>query len=236
MDALKPAEMALHVVEATEYYKWFPDVLDSRPEHEPSVSDEDIVALREARLRVGCDLVYLPASLPEAHRLPPADEIGEFHRSLIELHTLTGTLDEQGIPKLKAPSREALNDPEKLRGLLENAERVAKLLREAVQIRRALSDKWVNWLRQQFESSTQAEPVFVTVSQKSAELEALIETNRQFFGIAIQWEDEWDADDELFVAIQNAAAGRSPFGFLPFGKKIARERLAHLWSGGKARC
>lgn len=233
LDGLKPAEMALHVVQAAEHYQWFPDALDSRVEHEPSLSDDDMVALRDARHRVGSDLIYLSTSLPEVNRLPSADEIGELHRSLIDLRNLTGTLDEQSIPMLKAPSREDLADPVKLLRVLENAERVAKLLREAAQIRRTLTDRWVDWLRQQFEAKRSAKPVFAVVSQKSSELEALLETHRQFLGVAIHWDDEWDSDEELFVAIQNAAAGRNPFGFLPFGKKVARARLERVRINGQ---
>lgn len=235
LDGLKPAEVARRVADASLHYEWFPDALDSRPEHEPMCSADDIVHLREARARVGLDLIYLPMPLPDASQLPAAPEIGELHRSLIEVQTITGTLDEQGTPKLKAPSQNDLSDPARLRVLLENAERVGRLLREAAQIRRSLADKWVDWLRQQFEaqhSKRAAKPVFGVVSQKAVEIEGLIVTRQEFLGVAIEWEDDWDADEELFAAIQNAAAGRSPFGFLPFGKKTARERFQRMRING----
>ena len=232
LGGLKPAEMARCVVEMAATYQWFPDALDSRAAHEPSFSHDDINGLREARVRTGADLIYLATPLPDAASIPTASEAGEFHRSLIEMETITETLDEQTMPKLKAPSRDVLSDPAKLRQLLENAERVAKLLRDAARIRRTLSDKWVDWLRSNFEARQQAKPVFAVVLQKRSEIQALIETRRQFIGVAIEWEDDWDADDELFSAVQNAAAGRSPFGLLPFGKKTARERFQRVRLNG----
>jgi very-short-patch-repair endonuclease len=232
LGGLKPAEMARCVVEMAATYQWFPDALDSRPAHEPSFSHDDINGLREARVRAGADLIYLATPLPDAASIPTASEASELHRSLIEMETITETLDEQTIPKLKAPSRDVLSDPAKLRQLLENAERVAKLLRDAARIRRTLSDKWVDWLRSNFEARQQAKPVFAVVLQKRSEIQALIETRRQFIGVAIEWEDDWDADDELFSAVQNAAAGRSPFGLLPFGKKTARERFQRVRLNG----
>lgn len=232
LGGLKPAEMARCVVEMAATFQWLPDALDSRPAHEPSFSHDDINDLREARFRVGADLIYLSTQLPDAASIPTASEAGELHRSLVEMETITGTLDEQDIPKLKAPSRDVLSDPAKLRQLLENAERVAKLLRDAARIRRTLSDKWVDWLRSNFEARQQAKPVFTVVLQKRSEIRALIETRRQLIGVAIEWDDEWDADDDLFAAVQNAAAGRSPFGLLPFGKKTARERFQRVRLNG----
>ncbi len=233
LGGLKPAEMARCVVELATQHQWFPDALDSRPEHEPTFSPEEIHRLREARVSAGRDLIYLATPLPDAAKIPSASEIGELHRSLIEMQTITGTLDEQAIPKLKIPFLHDFNDSAKLHSILENAERVAKLLRDAARIRRTLSDKWVDWLRSNFEAHQQAKPVFAVVLQKRTEIEALIETRRQFIGVAIEWEDDWDADAELFSAVQNAAAGRSPFGMLPFGKKAARERFNRVRLNGQ---
>lgn len=234
LDGLKPAEMAVRVIESAGLYTWFPDNVDSRPEHEPMISEDDISRLREARREVGPDIVYLSTAMPALNLFPSPPEIGDLHRSLIELREITGTIDEHNIPKLKAPSNADLSDPMRLRGLLDNAERVAKLLREAVEIRRSLSDRWVDWLRRQFEARQGASPVFTVVTNKAAELESLIVARRQFLGVAIQWEDDWDLDDELLGAIKNATVGRNPFGILPLGKKPARERFRQVTINGQA--
>ena len=156
------------------------------------------------------------------------------HQSLLELQTLTSALDDQSVPKLKAPTREDLSNPVKLRHLLENAERVSLLLRDAARIRRTLSDQWVDWLRCNFEARHSQKPLFQALLQKRIEMEGILEIRRQFLGVAIEWEDGWENDDELFTAVQNASAGRNPFGLLPFGKKVARERLQKLRINGQA--
>lgn len=232
LGGLKPAEMARCVVEMAATYQWFPDALDGRPAHEPSFSHDDINGLREARVRAGADLIYLATPLPDAASIPPASEAGELHRSLIEMESITETLDEQNIPNLKIPFHYDFSESAKLHSLLENAGRVAKLLRDAARIRRTLSDQWMDWLRSNFEARHQAKPVFTVVLQKRSEIAALVATRGQFLGVAIEWEDSWDADDELFAAVQNAAAGRSPFGLLPFGKKTARERFQRVRLNG----
>ena len=234
LDGLKPAEMARAVVDMASQYEWLPDLLDSRPEHEVLFTPEDINALREARQTAGADLIYLSAQFPGTENLPTGVEMAGMHQSLLELQTLTSALDDQSVPKLKAPTREDLSNPVKLRHLLENAERVSLLLRDAARIRRTLSDQWVDWLRCNFEARHSQKPLFQALLQKRIEMEGILEIRRQFLGVAIEWEDGWENDDELFTAVQNASAGRNPFGLLPFGKKVARERLQKLRINGQA--
>ncbi len=234
LGGMKPAEMARVVVEQAASYEWFPDALDSRPEHDAEFSTENVAALRQARLNVGENLIYLNTQLPAAGMVPSATEIGELHRQLIEFHTLSDTLDEQSTERLKAPTRDDLTDPQSLGKLLDNAERVAKLLREAANIRRSLSNKWLDWLRAGFEARNASKPAFMVVLQKKDEIEALLATRRQFIGVAIEWLDEWDTDEDLFAAVQNAAAGKSPFGMLSLGKREAKQRLQQIRLNGQA--
>jgi very-short-patch-repair endonuclease len=230
--ALQPTELALEVVETASRFEWFPDELDSRPEHEPQFTREDIASLKEARRLAGSRLCYLGETIPTETQLQTSAEMGELHRLLVEFDTLTSTLDEQLIPRLRAPTREDLEDSSRLKALLEKAEGVAATLRECAAIRRRLEDGWMQWLRSSFANRSNPKPVFAVVMQKRSEIDAVVAAARQFIGVAIEWEDEWDADEELFAAIQNAANGRSPFGFLPFGKQTARQRYSSIRLNG----
>ena len=57
---ISPEELARFVVEKAEEYGWFTDALDSKTQTQPGFTNEDILALRESRRRVGDDLWYLP--------------------------------------------------------------------------------------------------------------------------------------------------------------------------------
>lgn len=230
--ALQPTELALEVVETASRFEWFPDELDSRQEHEPQFTREDIASLKEARRLAGSRLCYLGQTIPAETQLPTSAEMGELHRLLVEFDTLTSTLDEQSIPRLRAPTREDLEDSSRLKALLEKAEGVAATLRKCAAIRRRLEDEWMQWLRSSFANRSNPKPVFAVVMQKRSEIDALVEAARQFIGVAIEWEDEWDADEELFAAIQNAASGRSPFGFFAFGQQTAKQRLSSVRLNG----
>ena len=230
--AMRPTELALQVVETTSRFEWFSDELDSRQEHEPVFTREDISSLKEARSLAGNRLCYLGVAIPTETQLPTSAEMGELHRLLVEFDALTSTLDEQSIPRLRPPTRDELEDSSRLKALLERTEGVAATLRECAAIRRRLEAEWMQWLRSSFATRTNPKPVFAVVMQKRTEIGALVEAARQFIGVAIEWEDEWDTDDDLFTAIQNAAGGRSPFGFLPFGKQTARQRLSSIRLNG----
>jgi hypothetical protein len=67
-----------------------------------------------------------------------------------------------------------------------------------------LAEGWSQWLRQQYEAGADAALVFSVVVQIADELGALLETRREYFGVAVQWENEWDSDEDLFAAVKNS--------------------------------
>jgi very-short-patch-repair endonuclease len=223
LDGLRPAALAQHVLESQQAYSWFPDRLDGRDEHEVTFPTDAVDRLREARLQVGQDLVYLRSKLPRIEDLPTVSQIGDVHRSLLELASVTGVIDEKKVPRFRAINISHLEAASKLR----------TLLIEAARVRRSLSEGWREWIRQQYEAGAGATAVFSVLTQIGDELGTLLETRCQHFGLAFHWEDEWDIDEELFAAVKNSAASRSAFGFNPFGKKIARERYQRVQLNGK---
>ena len=236
LGGLKPAEMAKAVLEQTITHEWFPDPLDSRPEHEVVFSDLDMEALVKARLQTGADIVYLRTPLPSVESLPSASQMADIHRQLLEYQTLNQTLNDKAIESLKAPSREDLENPERLHRLLENAEKTAGLLRDAAAIRRKLSDPWASWLKAGHENENlhTASPAFTFVQQGRVELDRLASARRHFIGVAIEWLDEWDDDNDLLQAVQNGAAGKSPFSILSLGRKTAKQRLQQIRLNGQS--
>ncbi|MDD5200921.1 MAG: AAA domain-containing protein [Terrimicrobiaceae bacterium] len=223
LDGLQPAALAQHVVEGENMHAWFLDRLDGRPEHEATFAADNVARLRAARELAGRDLIYLNSAFPSTDVLPSLPQVGDLHRALLDLDAVSGTIDEQKVPRFRSISAAHLAD----------AARVRDLLREAAGIRRTLSVPWLDWLRQQHEAGAASQPVFSTVVQIAEELSVLVESRRQFLGVAIEWEEEWDADDDLFTAIRNSATGKSAFGLIPFGKKEARVRFQRVRLNGQ---
>jgi RecA/RadA recombinase len=59
-----PQKMAELVVREASQHAWFDDEIGLSPEHTPPLSAEQFSALREARRRLGADLVYVLARVP----------------------------------------------------------------------------------------------------------------------------------------------------------------------------
>jgi very-short-patch-repair endonuclease len=233
LGGLKPSELARLVVEQAAVHEWFPDALDSRPEHELAISDADVEALQAARAESGPHLLYLRTSFPREDDIPSASSMAEMHRMLLEYKQLGDTLDDGGVERLKPQSRDDLSNPESLNRILDNAERVARLLREASETRRKFSDEWVDWLRQGFEAKEAAHPAFAVAQKMTSELRGLVEARRHFIGVAIHWEDDWDNDQELITALSRAADAKSAFGVLTLGQKTAKQRFQHIRLDGQ---
>jgi very-short-patch-repair endonuclease len=233
LGGLRPAQLASIVVEEAAVHEWFPDSLDSRSEHELTIDDADVDALHAARAKSAQNLIYLRTQLPVPDDLPSASTMAELHRMLLEYKQLSATLDDGAIERLKAPNREDLSKPECLNRVLDNAVRVAGLLREAAETRRQFSDSWIEWLRQGFEAKHAAHPAFLVSQQMTAEFKALVETRRQFIGVAITWQDDWDDDQELLAALNRSSQAKSAFGMFTLGQRTAKHRLEQIRINGQ---
>ena len=76
---MRAQKMSELVVEGRERFGWFDDELALSPEHAPPFGDEDGMRLREARRRLGPDLVYCQARIPDWRDLPVALEVEKLH-------------------------------------------------------------------------------------------------------------------------------------------------------------
>jgi hypothetical protein len=234
LGSLKPAELAREVSEQTKAHEWFPDALDSRPEHELQVLNEDMDDLKRARREVGEYLPYLNEIVPAQTALPDRQAMGDLHALLLEYEQLMVTLEDESVERLKAPSQDDLADSNRLEVILNNAESLAKLLREASEIRRRFGEAWPDWLRQNFAEGDSADPAFAIMRENVEHLRKLDETRRDFIGKAIVWEDEWDDDEELITALHRSANGKSSFGILKFRQKNSKQRYQKITINGQA--
>ena len=222
LGGLKPAELAQHVVAAQEEFAWFPDELTDCLEHQPNFDSSAIDSVREARHRVGEDLIYLNEQLPAIASLPTIEQIGDLHGALLDLQSVQDEIDERKVPRIRLTSPQDVDAAACLRDGL----------RDAARILRSLQTPWLAWLHDQF-SQKESDPAFTVLRQLWDELSKIIDYRRNFLGVAITWEDEWDEDDDLLAAIRDAALGKAPFGLLSLRKKGSKERFQQIRFNGK---
>ncbi len=85
MRAQKLAEL---VTSGLEQHGWFDDEITLSPENAPPLTEEEAGKLREARRKVGQDLVYVQANYPSADSLPATVAIAELHETLSSIRRI----------------------------------------------------------------------------------------------------------------------------------------------------
>jgi very-short-patch-repair endonuclease len=218
---LLPEELAREVASSTGRYEWLPDRLSSQFV-EPKFRDADIVALRNARVAIGADLVALAGPLPDAQALPDGEEIGRLHQEIARSRELDAELAADHAPAMAALSSD----------VAERADVLLRLVTEALALRDRL-----------YEAPEVATPLHAAYraddAARLAPLEALRETvealdreRQRFVEQPVGVPPGAELDREFVEAVGRAAQGRSPTGFLPFGKGDLRAKLQAVTVSG----
>lgn len=221
--AQKAAEL---VVRDADAYRWFDDELTLDEANAPPMSDRSGTELREARRRLGEDLVYLDARLPSPDALPSVPQLSELHRLLTNLAALTAESEAAPAYELKATTGEVLAAAEALLPLLESARSMAaEVERDArgwgVRLRERCRDN-------SFEAERKAlEAVF-------EELGRLTAARADFLQRPVAFPAEAMTDPKTLAAVQKAAATGKPFGLMAFGAGDAKAHVAAVRVSGLA--
>jgi very-short-patch-repair endonuclease len=222
MRAQKIAEL---VVTGTVQHGWFDDGLSLAPEHAPPLSDAEAGQLREARRKLGPDLVYAHARVPSADAMPPLDRVAELHEVLARMRSIEGEVASGAVLALKASSREVLDAAREMLGHLEEA---MSLVAEIEQ----MDGGWANALRIKCR-----QPSFVS-ERKALEallgdLGVLIEARAEFLKQPVEFPEDGFADQRTREAVERGAATGKPFGFVSLGNGDAKANVSRMKVAGR---
>ena len=124
MRAQKLAEL---VISGLERHGWFEDSISLLPEHAPPLSMDEAGRLREARRRLGLDIVYVQACVPSAEAFPPISTLAELHDVLVRRNSLDAEVRRGVLLSLRANTPDVLKAT---RDLLMFTEEVMDVLTE----------------------------------------------------------------------------------------------------------
>ena len=125
--AMRAQKMAELVVSGREVHGWFDDELTLDEQHAPPLGAAEAQALRDARRRLGADLVYVSARLPSSYALLPPEDIERLHNALVGMREIDDAEASGDLRALRAMTPEVLDDA---RRMLTVVERVAKIVQE----------------------------------------------------------------------------------------------------------
>lgn len=215
MRAQKLAEL---VTSGLEQHGWFDDDITLSPENAPPLTEEEAGKLREARRKVGQDLVYVQANFPSADSLPATAAIAELHEVLSSMRTIEAEVERGDLLDLKATTAEVLIAARNLLELVEEAKTLAEELEST-------DSGWPLDLRikcrlPSFISERQAlESLF-------SDIDALIRARAEFLKRPVEFPDAGLRTVKTREAVARAVETGKPFGFIALGAGEAKEHIA----------
>lgn len=224
--AMRAQKLAELVVAGREQYGWLEDEVTLAPENAPPLSDEEAGQLREARRKLGADLVYASARIPSADALPQAKAVAELHQVLSKMKEIEKQVTNGELLPLKAVTPSVL---EEARELVLRIDEAAALVEELA----AVEGGWPLELRVKcvlpsFASERAALEALFT------ELDALIGARAQLLKRPVDLPEAGLASQKTREAVARAAETGKPFAFIAIGVSEAKGHIAAVRVAGLA--
>ena len=217
---LRAQQLAEMVRDGQPRFAWFDDELPADVPAAPLTEDE-AHELRDARRRLGADLVYLAEPPPSPAALPAPDVLAPLHQALQRLRRIEGELARGALPALQGE----LNEARALLAAVDAALEPAQALEHTDQA-------WAQALRRQlnepgFEAERQA------LQSLLAEVPRLAAARGEFLQRPVDVPDEALTCPRTREAVERAARTGKAFGWLPFGEADARRHVAAMRVDGR---
>ena len=223
---MRAHKMAQLVIHGREQFGWFDDRLSLAAEHAPPFGDAAGMRLRDARRRLGSDLVYCHARVPASGALPQPAEIGRLH----EMLRAVGDLERDEAAGVLLPLRAAM--PE----IAAHARQLLVALDLAAAQVRALEDCGWEWVFALREKCRRADFATERGSFEALfpDMDALLQARSEFMQRPVSAPRAALEHPKALEAIARGAESGKPFGFLAFGSGDVRQHIGAIRVAGLA--
>ncbi len=222
--AMRAQKLAELVTSGLEQHGWFDDEITLSPENVPPLTEEEAGKLRDARRKVGQDLVYVTANYPSADSLPTTVAIAELHETLSSIRRIEAEVERGDLLDLKATTAEVLIAARDLLELVEEAKTLAEEL-ESGESGWPL-DLRIKCRQPSFTSERQAlESLF-------SDMNALIGARAEFLKRPVEFPDAGLRTVKTREAVARAVETGKPFGFIALGASESKEHIAMVKVSG----
>jgi very-short-patch-repair endonuclease len=223
---MRAQNLAELVIAGRGQYGWFQDEVTLTTGHAPPLSEEEAGQLREARRKLGADLIYVDARIPSVDALPQAKDIAALHQVLSKMKEIETQITSGELLALKAVTPEVLDTA---RELVLRIEEAATLVEELA----AIDGGWpfevrVKCLSSSFASERAALEALFT------ELETLTRVRAALLKRPVEIPEEGLSSLKTREAVARAAETGKPFPLIALGVAEAREHIAAVRVAGLA--
>jgi very-short-patch-repair endonuclease len=214
---LSPADAAKEVAINRLEIDWFPDKISIGEEHHQRFDNQDIVALRAARLILGADLVYLGKRVPQLAELPDSQKLLQVHQDLSKFAELKEQESAGQVPSLVNSSEETINDA---LGLATRINNLRLLRQELINANKP----WIPDLQSYLRKAGKNEVLTLFLTLKG-EIEQHISERRKYLAVPIEMPANLDQNGELLQAVNKLKQGLRPFGLVGLIGKGEQKKL-----------
>ncbi|MBN1928940.1 MAG: very short patch repair endonuclease, partial [Chlorobiaceae bacterium] len=221
---MRAQELAELVINGQADYGWFDDEISLAPEFAPPISDDEAGRLREARRKLGGDLVYVDANVPSADDLLPPDDVAQLHAVLVRMQEIERLVDQGALPALKAATPDVLDEARQLLGAIDAVRSTLQEIDES-------GERWAHELRRRCrQQSFEAERL--ALEALFDEIAALTEARAAFLQRPVEIPPEALGLPKVSEAVQRGAQTGKPFGFVAFASREVKEAVAKVKVAG----
>lgn len=224
---LRAQKMAELVVAGEAQYKWFDDVLTLDGQHAPPLTGEQSARLREARRRLGADLVYVAARVPSSQSLLSTAEVLLLHQTLAEMRSIEQRESSGRLLALRAQTPEVLQAARQMLPLVDQALQLAQDLEQAA----PAEQRWAAQLRHKC-SLAQFDSERAALEALFDELTSLIDARAAFLKRPVEMPTAALTDKKVLDALERAQALGKPFGWTSFGGSETKALVAAIKVSG----
>ena len=223
---MRAQKMAELVVSGEQAHGWFDDELTLAPEHAPPLSAPEVQTLKDARRRLGADLVYAGVRLPSSFDLLPTEELTTLHDALVGIRKIDGAAAEGHLLPLRALTPEVL---EEARRMLTAVEFVIKVVQD-------LEDRESPWVFELRDKCRRPDFVSEQEALKAllGEVNDLVQARSAFMQRPVALPAAALGNSKVAQAIDRARETGKPFGLLTFGAGEVKELVAAIRVSGLA--
>lgn len=217
-ERLEPAAMA-RVVADNPDLAWIPDAIDCYAQYKPRFSNQDILALRQARRALGEDLDHLGVTLPTLEGLPDTARLRRVHEDLQQLAMLKSRGSSASLP--------SFNDFGS--NTIETANAAAEQVRTLKRLRAELEDMDQPWDREHelhLRQNGAHDPLLAILDALRQDVRETVTQRADFISRPVMLPDGFERHPDAVAAAANLGQGRSAFGISGlFGKGDAKRLL-----------
>ena len=222
--ALRAQKMAELVLSGAEQHSWFDDAISLDHVNSPPLTAAEGAKLREARRRLGADLIYSLATVPSSAALLPAAEVGRLHQILVDLKKIEAAETKGGLLALRATTPEVLANA---RNLLTAVEAAASLAREL----EATGQVWTAAVRQKC-----LQPTFASerhaLEALFGEMDLLIQERAEFLKRPVEIPESAIQEPKVVEAATRGAESGKPYGFVSFTARAVKDQVRAIRVAG----